>query len=368
MTSPQTAGACDACLARSWLLTRLSGHLDRARGRIWELLALADEQLIGAVAGRAKPAVLRELAGFGEAEAAAARQRAQSSGLELLCCCSPVYPERLRDLDAPPRVVYLAGGIERLEAICGSDPVAIVGARKAGGYGLEVAHSLARSLALSGVSVISGLAAGIDASAHRGTLEGRGLTAAVLPGPADAPYPALNLGLCREIVRCGGVALSELAPGTSVKRWMFLARNRLIAALARLTVVVQAAPGSGSLLTARMARMLGRPVAAVPGRVTERLSDGPNRLLADGALIATDAQDLLDALFSAGTRRLPADTRAPLTDEQARLLAAIGSGLDTPAALLQAARDGTRCLAQIAALELSGRVRSGPGGRLTVVP
>lgn len=362
------SGACDACLARAWLLARLSGHLDKVRAHIWELLALSDEGLIDAVAGSHRESVLDERASFDGQQAAAYRRRAAAAELELVCGCTSAYPEALRDLAAPPHVLHVVGGVRQLQRLCAADPVALVGARRASGYGREVARMLARNLARAGVSVVSGLAAGIDASAHRGALEGHGMTAAVLPGPAETPYPSLNAGLYRELVRDQGVGISELGPGVTVRRWMFAARNRLIAALARLTVVVQAAPGSGSLLTVSVAQQLERPVAAVPGQVTDSLSDGPNRLLAEGALMARDAQDLLDALFSAGTRHVLADERAALGADQAAVVAAVTAGLDTPGALLRAGIGGPSCLAQLAALELSGRLRRGPGGRFTVIP
>jgi len=155
---------------------------------------------------------------------------------------------------------------------------------------------------------------------------------------------------------------------------MFVARNRLIAALARLTVAVQAAPGSGSLLTVKAAQSLGREVGAVPGPVTSRLSVGPNELLRVGAHVITGAQDVVDVLSlvsldpGAEPRAAVVDERPPTTTEQEVLLEAIAEGADTASALLACGDLGERCLAVLASLELAGRVSRSAGGRLVLIP
>jgi DNA processing protein len=361
------SGACDTCLRRAWLLARLSGHLDVSRSRIWELLELSDEALIGAVAGRSEQLVRAELATFGPGDAARARAEAARRGVDLVCVCEEGYPSRLRKLSSPPAMLHVAGGIERLVRLSGQDPTALVGARKASPYGTGVARSLARGLGTAGVTVVSGLAAGIDTAAHRGALEAGPATIAVLPGPAERSYPPGNANLHREIVR-HGVALSEISFDTPVRSWMFTARNRVIAALGCATVVVQAASRSGSLLTARASQQLRRPVGAVPGPVTSQLSAGPNQLLADGAVLIRDTQDVLDLLYGAGSRSVAVDPRPAPTPGQTLLLRAIADGLDTPAALSEAGLADSRRLAELAALELAGRIRRGPGGRLSMIP
>jgi len=363
----RAAGACDACLRRAWLLARLSGHLDRQRSRIWDLLELNEEELISAVAGRSEPSVHGELVAFGARDAARARELARGRGLELVCACDQLYPARLRDLPSRPALLHVAGGIERLTSLCVADAAAVVGARKASPYGTAVARSLARGLSSAGLTVVSGMAAGIDTAAHRGTLEAGATTVAVLPGSAERAYPPSNSSLHREIVR-RGVAVSEIPPDTPLRNWKFAARNRLIAALAGATVVVQATSRSGSLLTARASRQLQRPIGAVPGQVTSQLSAGTNQLLADGAQMIRDAQDVLDLLYGVGARSVVVDPRPKANAVQAALLAAISDGLDTPAALVGAGVAGDRCLAELAALELAGRVRRGPGGQLSVIP
>jgi DNA processing protein len=149
---------------------------------------------------------------------------------------------------------------------------------------------------------------------------------------------------------------------------MFLARNRTIAGLAAMTIVVEAGSRSAALLTARHARVLGRDVGAVPGRITAPQAGGPNHLINDGAAVVSSVQDILDLLFEAGTRAAPADDRPELGPELRALLAAIEQGHDTQGALLRQGILAEEGLAALASLELGGYVRRGAGGRLTVIP
>lgn len=376
-TRRQPAGhACDACLRRSWLLGALAGHLEPVRADIVELLELGDEDLVAAVGGRRRDELMRRHHGFAAADA---RTEADAAGIELICRCDPGYPPRLQDLPSAPAVLHVVGGLKRFLAADASEPVAIVGSRRASEYGTGVARSLGRALAAAGVPVISGMAAGIDSAAHDGALvggppaagqlgwAGGAPTVAVLPGPADEPYPRQARGLYRRLVRQGS-AISELPPRVRVRNWMFLARNRIIAGLSVMTVVVEAGPESGALLTGRHAAELGRAIGAVPGRVTALQAAGPNRLIRDGAHVVSSAQDVLDLLFEAGTRTASVDDRPGLSAELRALLAAIEAGHDTAAALLRHGVVAERGLAALASLELSGYVRRGAGGRFTVMP
>jgi DNA processing protein len=359
--------ACGRCLARSWLLGRLSGHLDRVRAQIGSLLELeADGDLIAAVGGRHRDAIVRELARL---DAGRLRSSAAEAGLELICRCDPAYPARLRALAAPPAVLHVAGGLTRFLTLADQDPVAIVGTRRPSSYGAEMARSLGRGLASAGVTIVSGMALGVDSSAHAGALAAQRAagTIAVLPGSADRPYPAGKRVLHRRIT-ASGAAVSELGPPTSVRRWMFPARNRVIAALAAATIVVEAGERSGSLVTARLARALGRPVGAVPGRVTAAEAAGPNELLARGAHVVRGPQDVLDQLFGDGVRTARATERAALTPGLRELLVAIREGHDTAAALARAGFPPERGLAELAALELTGYISRTPGGKFCVIP
>lgn len=380
MTGPYPAGhtracpsgdtrACPDCLRRSWLLSRLGGHLDVVRSHIAALLALPDAELLDAVAGDRRQAIERDL---GRLDVQELVRAAAAAGVEMICRCDPDYPRRLRDLDAPPAVLHVVGGLDRLLAQVAEEPVAIVGSRRASSYGLEVARSLARGLAASGVTVISGMARGIDTAAHQGVLEAQSTrvaapgTVAVLPGPAERPFPAGQRGLYRQLI-AGGTAVSELPCGASLRRWGFLSRNRIIAGLAELTVVVEATERSGALPTAATARQLGRRVGAVPGRVTSAEACGPNALLAAGATVIRDVQDALDCLYGVGTRRADADPRAPLRPDQQRLLRALGGGSTAASALREAGVAPEHGLAVLSELEIGGWIRRGPGGSFTVI-
>jgi DNA processing protein len=190
---------------------------------------------------------------------------------------------------------------------------------------------------------------------------------AVLAAGPERAHPASRRRIHERIVATGS-ALSELPPGTEVWRWMFPARNRLIAALSALTVVVEAGERSGALLTASWARALGRPVGAVPGRITSRQAQGPHRLLAQGAHLITGPQDALDVLYGGGARRAALAGRPEPDPELGRWLTAIGEGHDTPAALVSLGLAPEESLQVLSALELSGHIRREPGGRFAVRP
>jgi DNA processing protein len=346
--------ACDGCLRRTALIADVSGAIDvewRRRGGPRRVLALPDEALLELDrSGRAG----RAFAGF---DAGRARADAAQRGLRLVCQCSSGYPDVLRELEDPPAVLHVLGDASALRA----PAVAVVGARRATSYGLQVAAGLGRGLAVSGVTTISGMALGIDSAAHAGALE-VGRTIAVLACGADTPYPASKRALHRQIRRHGAV-VSELPPGTAVRRWAFVARNRIIAALGAATVLVEAAERSGSLTTADFALALGRPVGAVPGPVTSPMSRGANALLQAGAAVVRDPADVLDLIAFDG---LPApvapDPLADLPPSLASLLAAIDEGRSTVAALASTPADAMAVLDGLAELELRGVVARRQGG------
>jgi len=209
-------------------------------------------------------------------------ERCAAAGVATLVYGSPGYPRALRDLSAPPSVLFALGRTELLQ-----DPgVAIVGSRRATAYGRRVARRLGARLAGEGRCVVSGMAMGIDAAAHRGALPGP--TAAVLGSGVDVVSPPRNERLYRAIVE-KGVAVSEYAPGVRAEPHHFPTRNRIIAALAADVVIVEASRRSGALITAGIALDLGREVHAVPGPIDRPTSEGTNRLIADGAGVIVDA-------------------------------------------------------------------------------
>ncbi len=366
-TCAASGRACESCLRRSWLVARLGAQLDFARRRGRDLplvLDLPDRELIAAIAGATKATVVREYDDF---EAAVARAQCRAAGVETLCRCDPGYPRRLAAAPGSPAVLHVAGGRDRFVALAAGDAVSIVGARRGSPYGLEVARSLGRGLGAAGVTVVSGMALGIDSAAHAGTLETAGATIAVLPVGAERPYPASKRALYGRIIR-SGVAVSELPPGSESRRWSFPARNRVIAGLSAMTVVVEAGERSGSLITAAVAEDLGRELGAVPGRVTSTLSAGTNDLLARGATVVRHAGDVLDAVFGVGVRTLPGSPRSkPVRAGLRELLDAVGAGCDTLGALVGPARSVEQALTGLAELELDGRVRRDAGGRYVVI-
>jgi DNA processing protein len=362
--------ACDACLRRTWLVERVSGYLEYQRHRVDDILSLEDQLLIEfwrEIAERrgVDDELESEYRDFGAAEADLARERAQAAGLELMCACDAAYPERLRRLFGPPAVLHVAGGLTRFIELAQTDPVAIVGTRHPTVYGTEVAQTLGRGVSVSGLCVVSGMAVGIDAAAHRGALAGGGRTIAVLPGCAATPYPKTNQQLYNQILR-NGVAVSELGTGTSVRKWTLIARNRIIAALCELTIVVQGRPGSGALSTAKLARKVGSRLGAVPGSVLVSQSEGPHGLLRDGVVLIRNPQDVLDAVFGAGSREVLDPVLNGLSEDQRAVIEAIQSGVDTLSALASKRVHTGDTLMLLAELELAGCVRRVTGGRYVV--
>jgi DNA processing protein len=384
VTSYPTRRACDDCLRRSWLIARLSGAIEiarRERRGLREVLTLPDEALFG-LAGAAGGA---RLAAEHEAlEPESLRHAAEEAGLHAVCRHDAAHPARLHDLPDVPGVLYVAGGggdpVARLDELAGGPcdagagtaavGVAVVGTRRASPDGVEIARALGRDLAAAGVTVVSGMALGIDSAAHEGALDAGGATVAVLAGGADRPYPSSKRTLHRRI-REHGCVVSELPPGAKPHRWAFPARNRTIAALAQMTVVVEAAERSGSLITAEIAADLGRDVAAVPGPVLAWRSRGTNALLRDGATLVRDARDVLDAVLGVdGARAALAGgaARVALEPRLESLLSSVADGRDTVAALAGTPDQAQPTLAALAELELRGLLRRLPGGRYVAVP
>jgi DNA processing protein len=373
--------ACDACLRRTWLIAALAGHIERARHDrrdLPEILALADEDLIVAVGGGGGGgggggALRRQIRALDPRHL---RRTYEAMGLSAVCRHDERYPARLRDAGAPPAVVAVAGGLSRLGVLAGGDvgegggagegapAVAVVGTRRASADGLEVARALGRGLAAAGVTVVSGMALGVDSAAHAGALDVNGPTVAVLAGGADVPYPASKRGVYRRIVERGCV-VSEMPPGFVARRWCFPARNRIIAALGRATIVVEAAERSGSLITAELAMDLGRDVGAVPGPVLSWRSRGTNALLRDGATLVRDALDALDLVLGVGHGTgTDADARhAALSPDLRALLDAVEHGRDTVDAIAGEPARLDETLVGLTELELLGLVRREPDGR-----
>jgi len=373
--------ACLPCLRRALLIAklapRIAGLLDRPRSRVPGLLALPEPELLAAVAGPRAEALLEALERL---DLGAELDLIAEAGVHANCRHSPAYPPLLLHLDDPPAVLFGVGREDALDALREEPAVAIVGTRNPSPYGTEVALALGRGLGAAGLPVVSGLALGIDGTAHHGCLAGGGLPVAVLACGPGVIYPRRHRWLY-ERVREAGVILSELPPGTEPFRWSFPARNRIMAGLSRMTVVVEATDPSGSLITSDFAKDLGRSVAAVPGRVTSGAARGTNGLLRDGAIPITGAEDVLDELFGVGVRKVPPAEAAPPEPEDRvlRRVLAAAERHESVAAIAAAARLGpAEARAALGRLEaegylvrrdLGGWERSmGPAGGLAAPP
>jgi len=265
---------------------------------------------------------------------------------------SPCWPVELDTIDSPPTSLWARG---RVELLARRPRVAVVGTRSPTPYGELVATHLARTLAHEGVTIVSGLARGIDAVAHHAALEAGGATLAVLGCGVDRPWPE---GALSERMACEGCLLSEYVPGQAPRRHHFPWRNRLIAGLAQVVVVVEAAQASGSLITARWAADQGRAVFAVPGRIDQPMARGCHRLLREGAELCESPADLLLALGlgSSGQDAPPGPPDDPL------LAALQGETLTADELALRLARETPAVLVRLVELELAGAIVRAPGG------
>lgn len=295
----------------------------------------------------------------------------QVPGRSLLTLACADYPSALLATADPPPLLFLEG---RREALV-MPGVAVVGSRNPTAAGLALARRFAGELADAGFAVVSGLASGIDGAAHAGTLETGGVTLAVLGSGPDRIYPRSHQGLARGIAE-SGLLLSEYPPGAPPARHHFPRRNRIIAGLVLGVLVVEAAPRSGSLITARLAAEEGREVFAVPGSILNPLAQGCHALIRDGARLVESIDDLLEELPAAAGSRAPAASRTEAGGKRPEcdatdllLLGELRGGLASIDALVAATGLGAgEVAARLLALELGGHVSSGPGGRFSLLP
>lgn len=352
------SGACDSCLRRGYLIGLLSARIAGLTGRPGapsELLALDDVSLAAAVGGKGEHEALVFLGRF---EPRRARADLRHADVTAICQHHESYPTALEDLNDRPALLFCRGRVELLAAVEAEPAVTVVGTRDATPYAIEVAHDIGRGLGVAGITTISGMALGVDGAAHRGALGARGATIAVLAGGPDVAYPRRHSDLHRQIVE-SGLVVSELPPGQRPYRWSFPARNRLMAALARMTVVVEAGEASGTLITADFAQDLGRTLGAVPGRVSTRAAAGSNRLLREGAAVVRDASDVLDELFGIGAgAAVPTPLAQPELDPiERRLLDAVESRLDIDGISTFTGLPINETRAALAQLETRGLIR-----------
>ncbi len=302
---------------------------------------------------------LARIAMIDDAAARSALDSARVPGVSFATPAGRRYPRRLLDLCDPPPVVYHRG---RLDALDGR-VVAIVGSRAATPYGRSLASSMAADFAAYGAVVVSGLARGVDAAAHRGAIRSGSPTIAVIGSGLAALYPPYHRELAHEIVANQGAVVSEFPPGMTARPHHFPMRNRLVAALADATVVVEAGCKSGALITARLAGELGRHVFALPGDVGRATSVGTNGLIKDGVMLATSAADIADLL---GWNMVIAPQGSGQTEDLlVDALAAGGSSIDEVCARTGLA--SADAAAQLTLLEMQGAVERLAGGAYRAV-
>ena len=333
-----------------------------AAGREAKALAgdLTGEGLVGEVARR-----VWTLPGEAERQIDAARHYAnlalketRRAGLELLTLTDAGYPGWLGQIADPPPVLWVRGNVSVLNQIA----VGVVGSRTASGLSLDLGYRMGQELSDCGVWVVSGLAYGVDAAAHRGALDGAAGTIAVLGSGLSHIYPKVHAPLADRIAERGAV-VSELPPSMTSRRQHFPLRNRIISGLSRAVVVVEAAEKSGSLITARMASEQGRPVLAVPGMTVSGRHRGCHALIKDGARLVETVEDILEEIRWSGgpanEQKISSNT-LKLSDLESAMTGQTPQRVDDLAARM--GRTASAILAELAMLEVEGRVTRLPGG------
>ncbi len=287
----------------------------------------------------------------------------QKQGVSHLSYLDPRYPEKLRNIDHPPLLLFARGNLECLSKR--KNYLAIVGSRTADARGKQIAEQFASELASSGVCIVSGLAYGIDAAAHKGAIRNGNTysTIAILGNGLPNIYPSANRHLAEQIIENDGLLISQFLPNTTPRPHHFLERNRIIAAITDLTLVIQANEKSGSLVTARFASELGKSVATVPGSIDNSLFDGNHKLIKTGAYLVTNSQDLADLLPNCYLNRsTDIDRQKELPQNESNLLKLIKSlevaDLET---LYSMNREINNLLQLIFNLESKGLIKKIPG-------
>jgi DNA processing protein len=282
------------------------------------------------------------------------------SGARAVHAGGPGFPRILDEIPDPPAILFYRGD---LESFASRPSVAVIGSRRASMYGLQAARSLASGIAACGVGIVSGLARGIDGEAHRGCLGAGGSTLAILGSGIDVIYPREHAALADEIAGQGAV-VTEYPPGTGPEAFNFPERNRLISGFSLAVIVVEAGDRSGTMITVDSALEQGRDVFAVPGEITRAGSRGTNRLIREGALVATCPEDVLEAL-GVPTRRTAAEggDSSGIGPEQDPVIGVLSGG---PAHFDEVSRalgmNAAELQSRLLMLEISGRVIKRQGG------
>jgi len=274
------------------------------------------------------------------------------------------YPNNLINIQNPPKELFYIGSGP--EYWIKKPKVAIVGSRKMSAYGKAVTKQITNELCNYGVVIISGLAYGVDITAHQSAIDNGNITVAVLPTSLDQIYPAAHLNSAKSIVDMGGTLLTEYPPRTINYKINFIARNRIVSGLADVLLITEAAFNSGSLHTARFALEQGKTVMAIPGNINSPGSEGCNNLIKSGAILTTSVDDILFELkINPKTRKTPNYNRGSKSEQE--ILKFISEGISSQEELALASNlDGPSVISAITSLEIAGAIRSQGGGNWTL--
>jgi len=323
------------------------GILNAPFEKLLEIEGLAAKSIKALQNCRKNPEIEREL------------EKISGTDIRIVTWSNPEYPQSLKNIYDPPPYIYVRGTILPED----SNAIAVVGSRRASDYGLRAAADISRELAEAGLTVVSGMAAGIDSAAHRAALTAKSRTIAVLGCGVDVCYPAENRRLYSEIIKKGAI-ISEYAPGTEPDSYHFPARNRIISGLARAILVVEAGPKSGSLITARLALEQGRDVFAVPGSIYSYKTKGANQLIRSGAALVETGRDIVETLgmSAAITERAPALDPEEL-DKEARCVydQLNDEAVHIDRIICETSLSSSVIASALLELELSGFIRQLPG-------
>lgn len=355
-----------AALALACLQGELSRPLrippEMSPARLWRLSGKALSAAL-----RLRPAESARLASFRNGfSAAAVFSELRQKDIGFVALGEHDYPAALKQIyDPPPGLFFIGEARSRWEEFMSGPRIAIVGARAATRYGIDVALSVAAGLSREAVCVVSGMALGIDAAAHKGAIKGKGSSIAVLGCGVDVIYPRSNRLLYKKLLKAG-LVVSEYPPGIMPRNWRFPARNRIISGLSSGVLVVEAGVKSGALITADFCLEQGREVYAVPGNIFSEKSAGPNGLIRMGATAVTGARDILDDMgiecASGSENDSKAVAAAGLSAEEKRVYAALEHDCSHPDELARrAGMGGSLAAAALVNLELKGLARHEPG-------
>lgn len=337
----------------------LRSHFGSAK-HAWE----ASEQNLRAI-GVPAPAIKNILATRPSFDPKENLDKIRKQNIEPITLLDTMYPDLLKTIPDPPFVLYVRGDCSLLQTSC----IAVVGTRKMTAYGQAVTRTITHGLVDAGLTIVSGLALGVDGEAHRTVLEAHGKTIAVLGCGVDCVYPPRHKGLADAILRQGGAIIAEAPLSRWVGRGIFPARNRIVSGISLGVVICEAAQESGALITARLALEQGREVFAIPGPITSQFSKGPSRLIQQGAKLVVSVDDVLCELpnFSPSGIRKTETARQPQSKEEQAIVGALQAATQSLDGLIRTTQiSAPTLMAAMSMLELKGWIRLQADGKYSL--